>query len=127
MIRFALLLCYLTAMLCGPRPCCCADTPTEKPPAPATKPACPKCAAETKQAPKSPAPAKKHNCPCPKAELKAPTAPHTPDDTRQLWSADGVVVLPAPAVHADVVRVVRPGRPPDPSPHLPLLCHILRC
>lgn len=127
MIRFALLLCYLTAVLCGPRPCCCAAAPPEKPTAPATKPACPKCASEKKPEPKSNPPVKKHNCPCPKAELKPPTAPHIPDDTRQSWPADGAVVVSAPAVHADAVPVVNPGPPPDPSPHLPLLCHRLRC
>jgi hypothetical protein len=60
--------------------------------------------------------------------VKAPTTPHTSDDTRHLWPADGpVACLPSPAVHADTGRVVHPGPPPDPSPHLPLLCHILRC
>jgi hypothetical protein len=125
-MRFALLLCYLTAVLCGPRPCCCA-TPPEKPTAPAKKPACPLCASEQKPEPKPHTPAKKHNCPCPKAEVKAPTTPHNPDNTRQLWPADGAVVVTSSAVHSHTVRVVYPGPPPDPSPHLPLLCHRLRC
>lgn len=125
MVRFTLLLCYLAAALCVPRPCCCAAAPPEKPTAPAKKPACPKCATEQKPEPN--APAKKHNCPCPKAELKAPTATPATGDTRQVWPADGVVVLRSPVVHANTAVVLLPGPPPDPSPHLPFLGHILRC
>jgi hypothetical protein len=128
-IRLTLLLCYLTAAFSGSRPCCCASTPpAERPTAPTKKHACPLCAAEKTPAPKPPTPAKKHHCPCPKAELKAPALPPPSDDTRQFTPAAGVLVDELPLLASSLaVRVIHPGPPPDPSLHLLLLCHRLRC
>jgi hypothetical protein len=129
-IRAALLLCYLTAVLSGPRPCCCAapaPPSPEKPAAPVKKHTCPLCAAESKPEPKR-SPAKKHHCPCPKAEVKAPTLARAGDDSRPSVAADEITPERSPDSTPDgVALVVVPGPPPDPSPHLTRLCHRLRC
>jgi hypothetical protein len=126
-IRLVLILCYLSTAFTAPRPCCCATTPAEQPTAPPEKSACPLCAAEKKPEP-TPAPAKKHKCPCPKAEVKAPPVTRAADDGRPWLPADAAAgERPLPPAHTPVVRVVHPGLPPDPSPHLPRLPHRLRC
>ena len=135
MVRLALLLCYLVATLGGSRPCCCA-APVKPLAPPATSApvkqqhSCPLCAATEKQpepAKKPDLPAKKRHCPCPKAVAHAPAVPPAPDD-RPFAPADGVPAVTAPvAVLGRVVRAIRPGPPPDPSPHLLALTHRLRC
>ncbi|MFY7954190.1 MAG: hypothetical protein ACOVT5_16925, partial [Armatimonadaceae bacterium] len=118
------LLFYATAVLCGPRPCCCA-TPPPVPSVPQKSDSCCPMCASKKPTPTSPV--KKSPCHCPHAEMKAATPPHTADDTRQtaaLDDAGNAAVLPVLLVP---YRSFTPATPPDPSPHFTRLCHRLRC
>lgn len=135
MFRFALILAYLIAAVCGPRPCCCAapvlpkPVQSAKPPAP---PKCPLCAAAEEAKKPEPKPDKKPDCPCQKSrpaptpDAVLPTA--VGEDARLI--ADGPFADPSVnltlAVHPDRLPMTL-GPPPDPSHHLLQLCHRLRC
>ena len=130
MARIALTLMYLIAAVCGPRPCCCAAPANPVQPVKPAPPKCPLCAAAAKK-PDPPEPAKRHDCPCQKSRPAATphAAPAPTDDGRQV-STDGPFGVPVAAVHLTAATVTdprTPGPPPDPSAHLPLLCHRLRC
>jgi hypothetical protein len=128
MIRFALLLSYLSAVFSGPQSCCCATTPPGPPTAPTKEHGCPLCPAEEKPEQNRSLPAQKHHCPCPKAELKATLPPRTGDDTRQESVTDS---LPpeyfSQSTLAGAGRVIHQGLLRDPFLHLPFLCQRLRC